>query len=146
MIIGFTGTRSGMNAHQLLELHDLVSELDVAERNLVGIHGGCIGADAEFHQVCQRFGWNTEVYPGVFAKRPDDMSFRADIEAEVVHEPATHFQRNRKIVDRCDLLIACPYSRDSSKGGTWYTINYARKRDKRNVVIFRDDMAESSGN
>lgn len=47
---------------------------------------------------------------------------------QVIILPAkTHFARNRDIVDASNVLVAAPYNDyEESKGGTWYTINYAR--------------------
>jgi hypothetical protein len=46
--------------------------------------------------------------------------------------------RNQKIVTDCDVLIACPKAmQEEQRGsGTWMTIRYARKVEKRYVVIY----------
>jgi hypothetical protein len=51
-------------------------------------------------------------------------------EDQVIVLPAkTHFARNRDIVDAVQFLIAAPYNNwEENVGGTWYTINYARKK------------------
>jgi len=40
------------------------------------------------------------------------------------------------MVDRCDILIATPFS-SSRKGGTWYTIEYADKNNKQIKIFSR---------
>ena len=40
-----------------------------------------------------------------------------------------------QIVQLGDILIACPYD-NSGKGGTWYTINYAKSVLKKPALAF----------
>lgn len=42
------------------------------------------------------------------------------------------FERNRRLVDGCDLLLAVY---DGKSGGTQYTVEYARKRGRKVIVI-----------
>jgi hypothetical protein len=65
---------------------------------------------------------------------------RLDVDVELVtHYPrnpqAAYRGRNEEMVRRCDVLIAFPLSRTSVRGGTWMTINIAR-RASRVVVLF----------
>ena len=122
MIIGFTGTRSGMSSKQKEEVAKLLDSHDMI--NTTVLHGGCIGADIDFHELCEG--------------APNDLKYRGEYkDADVIHSSQTHFKRNRDIVDRCDILIATPYNDDSSKGGTWYTIKYAQKLNKQVIIINR---------
>ncbi len=47
------------------------------------------------------------------------------------YENGCMFERNRYMVDRCDVLLAYLAS---ERGGTYYTVNYAKKKGKR--VLF----------
>ena len=47
------------------------------------------------------------------------------------YESGCMFERNRRMVDESDVLLAYL---ESGKGGTFYTVNYAKKRNKR--VLF----------
>lgn len=137
MTVGFTGTRSGMSDKQKKEVIDYLC--DIADFNSIDavLHGGCIGADQDFHEIC---GGDVirEVYPGYSAKDKDSLVYRGTFEdASIVHEPQTHFKRNRDIVDRCDILIATPYN-NVKRGGTWYTIDYAKKTDKPVIILTRE--------
>lgn len=138
--IGFTGTRSGMSEKQLaamfFRLGVVIGERD-GRGHFIFIHGGCVGADIEFHKIALKLKHDyglqitIEVYPGHSVKKPDDLSMRGDyIGANILHDSQSHFKRNRDIVDRCDVLFATPYN-DNQEGGTWYTINYAKKKEKR---------------
>lgn len=136
MIAGFTGTRRGMSPNQLAELSDLFFG---NVRNItMGIHGGCVGADAEFHGLCRDYGVCTEIRPGYSVKDPSDMSLRAGLKADRTRIPDTHFRRNRSIVNSCDFLIAAPYDLGrQTKGGTWYTIGYAKSKGREIIILKR---------
>ncbi len=57
-------------------------------------------------------------------------------EKVVLHETycdGCMFERNRYMVDRCDVLLAYLLS---EKGGTAYTVRYAQKRGKKVVFFF----------
>lgn len=59
--IGFTGTRKGMSSPQEDTLCNLLSLLSgfIA----VAHHGDCLGADAEFHELCRETGLKIHVHP-----------------------------------------------------------------------------------
>ena len=73
----------------------------------------------------------------------DNVTYRSTCEPDITHEEDTHFSRNRKIVNMCNVLIACPYNEDN-KGGTWYTINYADKQKKNLIIVHRDNGRTTS--
>jgi len=56
MKIGFTGTQQGMTQHQ----KDMVELILTFHKYTPGIeevhHGGCIGADEQFHTICLSSG------------------------------------------------------------------------------------------
>ena len=147
MIVGFTGTRSGMSEAQDKEIRlllvtalsqaKLINDIDV----ITGLHGGCVGADMDFHNLMveEKERFTIEVYPGHSSGNPSNLKFRGSYEdeADIIHESQTHFKRNRDIVDKCDVLIATPYTDHETGGGTWYTINYARKIGKKVIVLKR---------
>jgi hypothetical protein len=52
-------------------------------------------------------------------------------ERQQTRTPTTYFARNRNIVDECDILLVVPFRMEhSDSGGTWYTYDYAVKKDK----------------
>lgn len=130
LIIGFTGTRSGMT--------DLQKEATKNALIAIGpkfvIHGGCIGADEDFHRIAKEFGIHIKVYPGHSAKN-GDTSFHFDYsDSDDIRESKSYFERNRYIVNDCNILLGAPYSQVET-GGTWYTINYARKQNKQVIIL-----------
>lgn len=143
MRIGFTGTRHGMSAEQKEVLIAMLIPEAVepsAERHQLH-HGDCIGADYEAAGIAYYNGFRVICHP------PIDTTHRAyfGINAED-RKPKTHFARNRDIVDETDLLIACPQYMDpitkATKGGTAYTVNYARKCGKPVWIVRPDGSVE----
>ncbi len=141
MKIGVTGTRSGMNAHQNAELMNFM-KLVFAEASRYGEgaevhHGDCVGVDVEFDELAIELGFNTICHP------PEKNELRAFHKSDEIREPKSYFARNRNIVDECDLLIVIPYQDSHQKsGGTWYTYDYAVKKQKPTHVIFPMNEAQ----
>ena len=127
MKVGVTGTRSGMNKRQQQEFTDFLTELGSGEFH----HGDCVGVDVEAARIAEKLGWKTVCHPPI----KDDL--RAFHDSDEFREPKSYFARNRNIVDETDVLLVIPYQ-DShqSHGGTWYTHDYAKKKDKPLHVIF----------
>ncbi len=127
MNVGFTGTRSGMTDAQKATFGNVLAEFSPA----LFTHGDCVGADADAHQIAVQLDVPVEIRPCNFP------SMRAHCEgAAVVHPITTAFTRNRAIVDSCDLLIATPVTNEEQeRGGTWYTIRYARKKGRKTIII-----------
>lgn len=135
MKIGFTGTRHGMSTPQYNALYALFGKFRLTEFH----HGDCIGADDEaakmvahqlfFQRTCRIIG-----HP------PTDDTHRAFFKHNDFERLAKpYLERNRDIVDACDVLIACPLEPEPQlRGGTWSTINYARKVGKPVYVITPD--------
>jgi hypothetical protein len=76
-------------------------------------------------------------HPPITREWEDD--FRGDEE----RVRKSHFARNRCIVDECDELIVVPIQATwQSRGGTWYTHDYAVKRHKPITIIWPDGRVE----
>lgn len=109
MNIGFTGHRNKITDPAELR------QLEIDYPGATWIHGGAIGFDTQANTVALELGKVLGETLIVF--RPD------------YHQ---HLQRlaplirNEEIVKRVDLLVACYDKR--GKGGTFYTINYAKSR------------------
>ena len=69
------------------------------------------------------------------AKEKYEALLSACDEKIVLHEKYENgcmFERNRCMVDRCDVLLAYL---ETERGGTFYTVSYAKKRGKRIVFL-----------
>lgn len=130
MKIGITGTREGMTQHQF-EMVRQYLECRYSE-SAEFHHGDCVGVDAEAATLAKDIGYKIISHPG-----PDNDGLRAYVPSDESKEPQTHFKRNRTIVDSCDFLLVVPLQMEpQSKGGTWYTYDYAVKKNKPFFVIF----------
>lgn len=131
MRIGFTGTRYGMSPAQKATVTAfLKGALPVGVE-----HGDCVGADADFHKIVRSL-FTPQQCPITVRPGPGK-ELRAFCDGDAILPPKSHFARNRDIVDHTDLLVATPmFKHEQSSGGTWYTINYARKCKKK-----RPDLA-----
>jgi len=139
MTVAFTGTRAGMTENQQRELIEALNEL----KPVVAYHGNCIGADTNFHTMI--IAWRNvtgnkcliEVYPCDIINQQSTCCPTADI-INPIERPLV---RNRLMVDRCDVLIACPRTMEEElRSGTWATIRYARKLKKR-IVFLRPELS-----
>lgn len=127
MKIGITGTRFGMTQSQDAVACALFASIGFIELH----HGDCVGADAEAHDIADRGRAHITIHP------PVDTEHRAYKVGHFTNPSKTHFARNREIVHACDILIAFPYNEhEEGKGGTWYTINYARKLKRWICIIW----------
>lgn len=130
MIVGFTGTRAGMTDMQRAVLRTL------PEMKRVWFHhGDCRGADEQAHEIANGLLSQIVIHP------PVNDSWRANgglgCRADIILDPKPYLERNRDIVDAADILIAAPGSNDEQpRGGTWYTIRYARKMGKPIIIIY----------
>lgn len=127
MKIGFTGTRKGMSKDQKLAVKEIIAEILQTYGETQYHHGDCIGADAEFHKIALTFRGNFPIiiHPSV------DSQARAFCESAYIMPKRSYLDRNKDIVDACDVLVAAPSSRkEELRSGTWATVRYARKKGK----------------
>lgn len=117
MWIGFSGTRNGMTEAQKSVFRSWLTPHFGSEFH----HGDCEGSDAQAHDIAKELGCHIVAHP------PDNPVARAYKKADVILPTAPYLVRNRDIVDATELLVAAPFElTEQPKGGTWYTIRYAR--------------------
>jgi hypothetical protein len=142
MILGFTGTRFGMTDAQKRVVRNFLVERHVVEFH----HGDCLGADDQAAMIVKelRAGEGSLLLPKckITIHPPIDQAYRAGHVVDPAHGDEirmakTHFARNRDIVDESAVLIGTPaQDKWQTVGGTWYTIEYARKRQKSMMVVW----------
>lgn len=157
MLIGFTGTQSGLVSFQLEKVAEILQVKLCSEF----LHGDCIGADEMANKIALDCGVKQfTIYP---PDNPKKRAFCFDKEHLTKHlrqitpylirdginvrwmpiEP--YLKRNKAIVDACTFLIACPKEhRHSVRSGTWSTIRYAWKTKKDLVIIPPVDFYDES--
>lgn len=112
MLIAFSGHRN-----KLAKIPDLENIL-IQYPNSVWIHGGAIGFDSQIQAFAIMHGIKTEII------KPD---------YETYYHKQAPLERNKIIVNKCDLLICLFDGR--KKGGTYFTLNFARKVGKTVFII-----------
>lgn len=144
MIVGFTGTRNGMTEAQRAAVRAELSKWRTAAGDLMaiagdpdglsGLHGDCVGADADFDALCREHQIPTSCRPCTFE------SMRAMTGAREIAEPVRPMERNRAIVADADIMIACPPNDTPIKkgSGTWATIRFAERADVPTIIVFPD--------
>jgi hypothetical protein len=105
------------------------------------IHGDCIGADENAHNICLNYDSIT------INIRPCNLNNqRAFCEGgNIIAPPEAPLSRNKKIVDDGSRLIACPFTDyEELRSGTWSTIRYAKKIGKPYTIIWPNGQTEHS--
>ncbi len=132
--VGFTGTQKGMTDIQKAMVTRFLVESKVA----IGIHGGCIGADTQFDDICYNNHLTTIIYPSNISGKRGMCHYTPFVMA--VDKP---LNRNHIIVDKSDLLIAAPKETEEViRSGTWATIRYSIKKHKKVYIIYPDGSIE----
>ncbi|WP_143271556.1 hypothetical protein [Bradyrhizobium mercantei] len=130
--IGFSGTSKGMTGAQKTALRTILADVK-GELH----HGDCIGADAEAHEIAEECGLLPILHP------PTNHTKRAwcSSPSHLMRPERPYLTRNRDIVDDTVALIAAPAEFDEQpRGGTWYTVRYARKCGKPIALILPDGL------
>lgn len=121
MKVGITGTRNGITDKQILEVGRYLRSLPEGSQLH---HGDCFGADINVAMIAQGLGIWTVCHP------PEKTDLRAFHRSNEKRPEKSYLARNRAIVDEVDLLMVVPMQDEwQSRGGTWYTHDYARKKD-----------------
>lgn len=132
MKIGITGTREGATLGQI----DLITEF-LQLHQFCGFefhHGDCKGVDEEAASIAKALGYKIICHP------PAKNYLRAYFPSDETREPAGYFERDRAIVDETDFLIVVPLQTSpQTTGGTWYTHDYAVKKNKRLVIYYPEE-------
>jgi len=120
-------------------------------------HGDCVGADADADDYIRGYRnadkggkWygvcTIIIHPGPDEETRAHCGRREDNDRDILLEPKNHFARNRDIVDESTIIIACPRHTEApppkTGGGTWQTIEYARKKKKPIVIIWPNGWVE----
>lgn len=128
MIIGFTGTQRGMTVKQKRTVTTILTRFVATEVH----HGDCVGADDQFDGVARALNFDVVVHP------PIDPKKRAHVANDgktTYLMPRSYKNRNRDIVNVCDLLVAAPRRSERLWSRTWSTVRYARKKRKSIIIV-----------
>jgi hypothetical protein len=129
--IGVTGTRNPLPAIQEESLQQVLASLYRLGARILH-HGDCVGADKTADIAAFNLGMHIESHP------PQSARHRAFCDALVVHRPKPYLARNRDVVNACQVLVGCPKGPETPRGGTWYTVRYARKAGCQVILVWPD--------
>jgi hypothetical protein len=133
--IGFTGTQNGMTPRQSQRLFVLISNRVARVDPPEAHHGDCIGADAEFDLLCRTLKCKMVLHPPLNSSK---QAFCAK-EGDKVFAPLDYLERNRAIVNDCDVLYAAPAGYEEEfRSGTWATIRHASRVGREMVIVWPD--------
>jgi hypothetical protein len=134
VILGITGNRSG-----LTDAQRVILRIEIGKAKEVH-HGACVGADAAAHYVARQKGKRVVVHP------PKKQEHMMDIDPNVTWLPALEYlERNHKIVDACDGLLAFPSGPERLRSGTWATVRYAKTVGKPVKICYPNGAVEQAG-
>lgn len=126
-----TGTRRGMTPRQIFQFHAALRTFD--SRPARFLHGDCVGADRDGWTIATALGWSTEAWPAANVHP----HLRARTASDIVRNPLPPLERDRLLVEWCDLLIATPGEPEEIlRSGTWATIRHARRLARPIILIY----------
>lgn len=129
MKLGMSGNRSGLTS----EAENILIEFLKQNNNIREVHhGDCIGADKDFHDICNENNLNIIIHP------PTDNKLRAFCQGNTLLPPKKYLIRNKDIVNSSDFCIFFPPGPEILKSGTWSTIRYAKKINKKYMLVYPD--------
>jgi hypothetical protein len=129
MKLGFTGTRNGMTKLQ----KDTVSRLIISAGPTEAHMGDCIGADTDFYYLIEKIVPSCKKIGHV----PDKDKTRSKLKYDEEKMPKPYLTRDHDIVDESDMIIATPKAfYEELRSGTWATVRYAKKTNKRVILVF----------
>ena len=136
MNIGISGSREGITDEALHLLKKFIKK-NLKKNNILSVHhGDCVGADKIVHDLlCDKVA--TVVHP------PNNDTMRAFCKSSDVRPPKPYLERNHEIVDEIDMLLAFPSTKNEIvRSGTWSTIRYAKKNNKKIIIFYPDGERE----
>jgi hypothetical protein len=130
MIIGITGSRDGMTLIQQQTFETIINKnIHLIEEIH---HGDCNGVDSIVHHL----------YSGtikMIVHPPTINTCRAYCQSDFIMPPLPYLDRNKQIVNNCNVIIAVPNTMtEVIRSGTWSTIRYAKKCKKTYLIIYPD--------
>lgn len=137
-VLGFTGTQDGMTFPQKNTVAILLGLLQPVSV----IHGDCVGADEDFHELTRRVLPHAEI-----RTRPSNIvELRAGCNADSIYPPQPPLKRDEMLVMDSDLLLATPKKRvEETRSGTWFTVRTARKMGRGVIIVWLDGTITLEG-
>lgn len=141
--VGFTGTREGMTPNQKQfvssALFAIITDKLHSGSTFWFHHGDCLGADDEACMMAKDFGYKIWRHPALKDAYRRAYTPANDLGAfDATDQPYSYQGRNHRIVVKSQVLIAAPLTKHQH-GGTWSTIDMARRVLKPLLITFHDN-------
>jgi hypothetical protein len=146
--LGYTGPQAGMTLEQKHQLTwkfrdfynwSLASFNGTIEAN----HGGCIGGDFEFDQLCVFFELEIMVHPATNVAEWKKARYEGSYGRRSFTTGGPALARDRGMAKWCDFLIATPAEFvEIQRSGVWATIRYYLAEHKNVYIIYPDGSTE----
>jgi len=128
--IGFVGSNKKVTKEQINELSRWL------EHSKSLMHGGRKG-DRRCHKLAHKRSLMREAFRVIVRPELESTVDYFD-DAEKIYRSKEKFHRFRQIAIDSDLIVIAPDTEWETKGGTWYTKNYAKELRKAVLIIFPD--------
>lgn len=131
--VGITGSRRGLTQDQLAVL-TVISRV-IAPSVYEVHHGDCVGVDVQAVEVFRRHN------PSIVAVAwpPKVKTYAANHPSDFRHPPMDYLERNEKIVEAADLLLAFPVGESR---GTMHTWRAASELKRPRIRVAEDGFVE----
>lgn len=137
MNIGWSGSRNALPCDEWL-VNQAVEEY--CGQGHTFITGGCVGIDAMVAEAAFRRGERVHTIIPSNLSLVDPWFLCRCTTYEYMAQDSTYRDRNLRIVESSDLLVAIPESASNQRTGTWQTINLAQKAGLE-VVVYTLELA-----
>ncbi len=137
--IGFTGTRHGMTELQKAAVKKFITSEKFNELH----HGDCIGSDRDIHNIIVKYREEENKKIKIVGHPPKYNKYQANCKCDILLAKNDYLSRNHNIVDITDILIATPDSKERLHSGTWSTVRYARKKDKKIYIFNKNGLLKT---
>lgn len=131
--VAFSGSRNGGPQSQIETLYKVLR----TDSYFLAHHGMCRGFDCIFANMMRNLFPKCHIvgHPCTLVNEQVTDISKCPIDSKT--EVLPPLKRNKVMVDSSNILIACPPCKENpGKGGTWWTIEYAKKNNKDHIIIY----------
>lgn len=135
--IAFSGSREGGTSTQVDNLEEYLSKYSY--ETFLAHHGMCKGFDCIFAKFIRKYSPNCHIVGHPCTITACQVTDIVECPRDSTTEVLKPLKRNAVMVDASGHLLACPPCMENpGRGGTWWTIEYAKKNKRNHTIFFPD--------